>query len=157
MKCNCCFLLLLVWLFAACKDSSNAVGDTASKEQVNSYVVPKPGTVVATMEQAIANDDLNKRKFKVSVIADEHSDVGIYKVKLEYGFNINETTIELPEWTEGVVLKPLLEKAEEQNYFKIGFGAGDGKFRELYDVKADQSGTVSLKKTTGYYSTPANN
>ncbi len=114
---------------------------------------PVAGTIVDRLEQRIKEDQLNDAYYRVSVISTDSSAQGVYLLKLEYGFNSNETTITLPKWHEGVQLKPVLKAGPEPYQCLIGFSAEDDRFHEYYEA-VSESGSIRLKQTTGYYPTP---
>lgn len=111
--------------------------------------VPEAGTVVDSLVQKIEHDPLNKREFKVRILATNSSATGLYNLELTYGYNFNSTEIVLPAWTDGVILLPQIRAAEEPYQCFIGFDAGDGVFRELYKVSND-NGTLRLRQTMSY-------
>jgi hypothetical protein len=145
------FLCLMV-AFAGCRSNEHADKQDHQKKVTQQWNPPPAGTVVDKFQERVAEDNLNEKYFRITVISTEDSKAGAYLLKLEYGFNINETTIDLPKWTNGTVLKPVLKKGAETYSCLLGFDTGDGQFRELYSIKA-QGGDVTLKQTKGYYQT----
>lgn len=143
------FLLLL----AAChQDNSPGRNQSSATGNVKQWQPPASGATVATYKERVTEDKLNEKYFTVTVKATENSSEGKYQVKLEYGFNINETDIQLPEWNHGVVLKPMLTKGKSPYHCLLGFDTGDGQFHELYEINAE-GGDIRLKQTKGYYKT----
>ncbi len=144
------FLLLLL---AACHQGNSPGGNGPSGTgTVKQWQPPAPGVIVATYKERVTEDKLNEKYFKVTVTATESSSEGKYQLKLEYGFNINETDIQLPEWNQGVVLKPVLTGGKSPYHCFLGFDTGDGQFHELYEINAE-GGDIRLKQTKGYYKT----
>lgn len=115
-----------------------------------SWTPPATGVVVDEYKEAIPEDKLNDAFFKVIVIATEISDAGHFDLKLEYGGNKNETTIDLPKLNRGVVLKPVLKKGEGKYECILGFDAGDGVFKPLYLISVKDK-NIKLKQTNYYY------
>lgn len=111
---------------------------------------PAAGTTVAEYKERVTEDNLNEKYFRVTVKTTDLSPEGAYLLKLEYGYNINETDIRLPEWNKGTILKPVLKKGDGAYHCLLGFDAGDGRFRELYLINAE-GGNIRLKQTKGYY------
>jgi hypothetical protein len=111
---------------------------------------PAAGATVTEYKERVTDDNLNEKYFRVTVIATESSKEGTYRLKLEYGFNINETEVHLPEWNKGVTLKPLLKKGDGNYHCLLGFDTGDGQFRELYTINAE-GGDIRLKQPKGYF------
>jgi hypothetical protein len=144
--------LYLMFAFAGCRPNERADKQDHQKNVTQQWNPPPAGTVVDKFQERVAEDNLNEKYFRITVIATEESKAGAYLLKLEYGFNINETTIDLPKWTNGTVLKPVLKKGAGAYSCLLGFDTGDGQFRELYAIKA-QGGDVTLKQTKGYYQT----
>lgn len=144
--------LCLVIAIAGCgqTDTSEQKKDKEQIPSVASWNPPPAGTVVDKIQERITEDNLNEKYFRVEVLTTENSKAGSYLLKLEQGFNKNETTIDLPKWTGGTVLKPVLQKGAEKYSCIIGFDTGDGQFHELYQVKTD-GGNLKLKQTKGYY------
>ncbi len=122
---------------------------------VSRWQPPAAGSVVDKQEQRITEDNLNESYFRVSVISTDSSKAGVYNLKLEYGYNINEVPIGLPAWTGNAVLKPVLRQGTGKYHCLVGFDTGDGQFRELYEVTV-VNGTVKFKQTHGYYSDKGN-
>lgn len=120
------------------------------QEVLKTWNPPPAGTIVDKAEERITEDRLNEQYFRVTVTSTETSKEGSFLLKLEYGFNINETTVDLPKWTKGVVLKPVLKKGAGHYHGLLGFDTGNGQFRELYDISV-KNGNVVLKQTKGYY------
>jgi hypothetical protein len=141
----------LMFALAGCHQPSPP--EQKDKEQVtpaSTWTPPPAGTVVDQIKERITEDNLNEKYFSVVVVATENSKTGSYLLKLEQGFNKNETIIDLPKWTGGATLKPVLQKGTEKYSCIIGFDTGDGQFHEFYQVKAE-GGNLKLKQTTGYY------
>lgn len=144
-------LLCLILAFVACQQNKHT--DKQDRKKVTQQWNPPPaGTIIDKFQERVTEDNLNEKYFRVTVISTEESKAGTYLLKLEYGFNINETTIDLPKWTNGAVLKPALKKGAGIYSCLLGFDTGDGQFRELYEIKA-KGGDISLKQTKGYYPT----
>ncbi|KAA5536983.1 hypothetical protein F0919_04750 [Taibaiella lutea] len=145
-------LFFLVFPAASCVNSTNETTkeqpSSASKLQL--WNPPAAGVVVDECKEAIPEDKLNNAFFKVIVIATEISDIGHFDLKLEYGANKNETTIDLPKLNRGTILKPVLKKGEKKYECILGFDEGDGVFRELYLVSVDNK-NIKLKQTRYYY------
>jgi hypothetical protein len=145
-------VLCLMFVLAACKQNEQTDKQDHQKNTTQQWNPPPAGTAVDKFQERVAEDNLNEKYFRITVVSTEESKEGSYLLKLEYGFNINETTIDLPKWTKGTILKPILKKGPEQYSCLLGFDIGDGQFRELYLIKAN-SGDISLKQTKGYYQT----
>jgi len=146
------FLLLLV---TACAGCSQHAGDAPAKEQaakaqVVSWQPPAAGAVVAEYKEDIAEDRLNKAVFRVLVEATPQSKEGHYLLHLEYGGNKNEAPLDLPKWTPGVVLKPVVKGKGGKYECEIGFDTGDGVFKPYYEVTVEKK-DIKLKQVTGYY------
>ncbi|WP_118951432.1 hypothetical protein [Taibaiella helva] len=141
----CCLLSL-----AACSGTATDPASPKTTMATAPWQPPAAGAEVARYKERVKEDQLNEKYFRVTVIATEASAEGLFRVKLEYGFNINETDVQLPEWTPGVVLKPVLQKAAGDYHCLLGFDAGDGIFHELYEIRAE-NGNVRLKQTKGYF------
>lgn len=142
----CCFLAL------GCQSPDTKQPAAQAVAQKTVWQPPAPGTVVDRYQERITEDKLNEKYFRVSVLATDRSKEGHFNLKLEYGFNINEVEVDLPQWTGGAVLKPLLQKGAGTYHCILGFDAGDGRFRELYEIKAE-NGDVRMKQIRGYYMT----
>lgn len=140
------FLLLM----AACSGPENRPSAAKGTVAAVQWEPPAPGAKVAQYAARVKEDNLNEKYFRVTVLATEASKEGSFNLKLEFGYNINETDIQLPQWTPGVVLKPLLQQAEGAYHCLLGFDAGDGVFHELYDIRAE-NGNVRMKQTKGYF------
>ncbi len=123
--------------------------NTATADVVQ-WAPPAPGNVVDQLEKRIEEDKLNKKYFRVSVWSNAESVKGQYTLKLEYGFNINERDIQLPQWPGKVILRPVIKEGPDKYHCYIGFEAGDNQFHELYEVKVT-NGNISLKQTHRYY------
>lgn len=136
-------------LTAACQepDTMTSPSQTDTVKQV--FTVPPAGTVVDSLVQEIADDALNKRVFKVRILATSASATGLFNLELTYGHNFNSTEIVLPAWTDDVILMPQIRADSVPYQCLIGFDAGDGIFRELYKVSSD-NGTLRLKQTMSY-------
>lgn len=145
-------LPLLLIVLAGC-GQQNTQEQPGKKELKSQWQPPAAGTVVAKVEERITEDELNEKYFRVEVIATADSKDGNYNLKLAQGFNENETTIDLPKWVGGVILKPVLKKGDKKYSCDIGFDTGDGQFRELYQVRVNGEGNITLKQTRGYYQT----
>ncbi|WP_118972331.1 hypothetical protein [Taibaiella koreensis] len=143
-------LFFSLLLLAACSGTKTDPATSKAPATVQQWQPPATGAQVAQYKERVKEDNLNEKYFRITVIATEASPEGNFKLKLEYGFNINETDIMLPEWTPGVVLKPVLQKAEGDYHCLLGFEAGDGIFHELYDIRAE-NGNVRMKQTKGYF------
>ena len=126
--------------------------DGSSAVQVQ-WQPPAAGDIVTQYKERVAEDNLNEKYFRITVIATEDSKAGSYRLKLEYGFNINETEVRLPEWNKGVILKPVLKKGNGNYHCLLGFDTGDGEFHELYTIDAG-GGDIRMKQTKGYYKSP---
>jgi len=134
----------------SCKSGSPEKSEKPAAVQEATWEPPAAGTEVARYTERVKEDKLNEKYFRVIVKATPDSRSGNFLLRLEYGFNINETAIDLPAWTGNAVLKPVLQKGEGAYHCLLGFDAGDGQFRELYDIRVD-NGDVRLKQTKGYY------
>lgn len=115
-----------------------------------SWTPPAAGTEVARYQEKIHGDNLNESYFKVVIRSTENSAKGAYTARLDYGQNSNETAIELPQWHNGVIVKPVLKKADGDYHLLLGFDTGDGQFHELYEISVENK-NIRLKQTTGYY------
>lgn len=145
------FLFLLFITASSCSNNSAPSKDTENNKTVqNTWTPPAAGTTVAKLEEKIATDKLNNTYFRVEIISTETSKEGHYNVKLEYGFNKNETTIDLPALPANAILKPVLQKGTEAFHCILGFDTGDGKFNELYQISVTD-GDIKMKQTKGYY------
>lgn len=144
--------LYLMFAFAGCRSNEHANKQDHQKNVTQQWNPPLAGTIVDKFQERVTEDNLNEKYFRITVISTEDSKAGAYLLKLEFGFNINETTIDLPKWTNGTILKPVLKKGVGAYSCLLGFDTGDGQFRELYAIKA-QDGDVTLKQTKGYYQT----
>jgi hypothetical protein len=144
--------LFLIFALAGCRQNEDTDKQEHQKNVTQQWNPPPAGTVVDKFQERVTEDKLNEKYFRITVMATEESKAGSYLLKLEYGFNINETTIDLPKWTNGTVLKPVLKKGPGVYSCLLGFDTGDGQFRELYEIKG-KGGDVSLKQTKGYYQT----
>jgi hypothetical protein len=131
----------------ACNAGSKPVAQQAGGQA--QWQPPAAGASVAEYKERVTDDNLNEKYFRVTVIATEKSKEGAYRLKLEYGFNINETEVQLPEWNKAV-LQPVLKKGEGNYHCLLGFDTGDGQFHELYMINAE-GGDIRLKQTKGYY------
>jgi hypothetical protein len=142
-------------LLSGCNNTEVGVNDHA-KETVKSPLAgwqpPAAGTVVDKYEERVTEDQLNEKYFRVTVKSMDKSKEGEYALKLEYGFNINETTITFPKWTNNIALRPIVKGGQEKYSCLIGFDAGDGEFHELYEVKA-LNGDITFKQIRAYYQT----
>ena len=142
-------LLCLFPLVIGCNTGNAPATEPSVAKQVQ-WQPPAAGATVTEYKERVTDDPLNEKYFKVIVIATEGSREGSYKLKLEYGFNMNETEVKLPEWTKGVALQPVLKKGEGNYHCLLGFDTGDGEFHELYTINAE-GGDIRLKQTKGYY------
>lgn len=139
------------WFIAGCgQKASEPATATQAVQPGNAWHPPAAGQVVAQYEERITGDQLNEKYFRVTVLATEGSAEGRYRLRLGYGFNINEADVGLPRWTGNAVLKPVLRKAAGPYHCILGFDAGDGEFHELYDIDAG-TGDVHFKKIRAYY------
>lgn len=116
-----------------------------------SWNPPAAGTVVAKYEERFNKDNLNEAYFRVIVRATDSSKSGHFAVEMDGGENKNETEIDLPKWTPGSVLKPVLKKGDSTYECLLGFDAGDGQFKDLYLIKADDKKSITMKQIKGYY------
>lgn len=146
-KILCGFALLLL---TGCAEKQTEAGNKTEKEVVQQWQPPATGTVVAQYQKRIGEDKLNVKYFKVEMISTDNSKAGEYLMKFAYGFNANEKTVELPKWTEGTVLKPVIKEGLGDYACLVGFEANDNQFHELYEVKVI-NGDISVKQTRGYY------
>ncbi len=148
-------LLLAAALFSCSEkntsDKQDAVDTQKKTTEISMWQPPKAGTVIDKVQERITEDKLNEKYFRVTVTATDESKKGTYALKLEHGFNSNETTIDMPEWVGGAVLKPVLKKGPDKYNCIVGFDTGDGEFHELYQVKVNDKGSITLKQTKGYY------
>lgn len=144
--------LCLMSALAGCRQNERPVNQDHQENVSQQWSPPPEGTVVDKFQERVTEDNLNEKYFRITVISTKESKAGAYLLKLEYGFNINETTIDLPKWTGGTVLKPVLKKGAGTYSCLLGFDTGDGQFRELYAIRA-KGGDVTLKQTKGYYQT----
>lgn len=144
------FLLGCLLFLAACTGTTTDPAAPETAVAAKPWQPPAPGAEVARYKERVKEDQLNEKYFRVTVIATDASPEGNFRLKLEYGFNINETDIMLPEWTPGVILKPVLQKGTGDYHCLLGFDAGDGIFHELYEIRAE-NGNVRLKQTRGYF------
>lgn len=145
------FLLLFTWYSCASDTTSVQEPKQATSIKRASWQPPASGTVVAQYQKRITEDHLNEKYFRVTVTTTELSSEGEYNLKLESGFNINETKVELPKWTDGIIVKPVLKEGPEKYHCLLGFDIGDGQFHEMYEIK-DNDGNIKLKQIKGYYS-----
>lgn len=144
--------LYAVLFLSACGGGSRAEksADDVTVVMSDRWQPPAAGTQVAGYKERVTEDDLNEKYFRVSVITTDSSAKGHYRLKLEYGYNINETEITLPEWTDEIIVKPVLQKGNGPYQCLLGFDTGDGVFRELYLISAG-GGDIRLKQTQRYY------
>lgn len=131
-------------------DETDKEHNVSSASNLKSWNPPAAGTIVDEYKEAIPEDKLNNAFFKVAVVSTEISDVGHFDLKLEYGANKNETTIDLPKLNRGTILKPVLKKGEGKYECILGFDEGDGVFRQLYLISVDNK-NIKLKQTNYYY------
>jgi hypothetical protein len=145
-------LFFLMILVTGCMNSTEETDKehTSSVNKLESWNPPAAGTVIDEYKEAIPEDKLNNAFFKVAVVATETSNTGHFDLKLEYGGNQNETTIDLPELKRETILKPVLKKGEKKYECIVGFDAGDNVFRELYLVSVDNK-NIKLKQIKHYY------
>lgn len=148
------YLLFFIALFTS--GCVNSVDETnkdhnAATHKIESWNPPPAGTVIDEYKEAIPEDKLNNAFFRVAVIATETSNNGHFDLELEYGANINETTVDLPKLKRGIILKPLLKKGTAKYECLLGFDGGDGVFKEYYLISVDKK-NIKLKKTHYYYS-----
>lgn len=149
------FLLLAFFVvFQSCSaDSKSKQNNEKENSQPKStWQPPVSGTVVDSFVEKVAEDKLNNSYFRVVVETTAESKNGNYTLKLEYGYNKNETTIDLPKWYKGIILKPVLKAGENKYECELGFDAGDGVFKEFYQIKVEK-GDIKLKQIKGYYTT----
>ncbi len=144
-------LPLLVVAMWGCGQQNTPEEIKKEKKSVSQWQPPAAGTGVAKVEERITEDKLNEKYFRVEAIATADSKNGNYDLRLAHGFNTNETSIDLPKWVGGVVLKPVLKKGDKKYSCDIGFDTGDGQFHELYQVRVNEQGNITLKQTRGYY------
>jgi len=130
-------------------DKTDKEHDTSVSKN-GSWNPPAAGAVVGEYKEAIPEDKLNNAFFKVTIVATETSNEGHFDLRLEYGGNKNETTIDLPQLGRGTILKPVLKKGEGKHECLLGFDEGDGVFRQLYLVSVDNK-NIKLKQTNYYY------
>ena len=142
------FLLLTLW--SCNSDKPGAVKEQAAADKSSLWKPPAAGAVVARYQERVTEDQLNEKYFRVTATTTKRSREGEFQLKLEYGFNINETSIELPQWTGDTIPKPVVRKAEGQYHCQLGFDTGNGQFHELYDIRAE-NGNVRMKQTKGYF------
>lgn len=150
-------ILPVLWLvvMAACSQQKGKdAPEGPQKEAIKSWDPPAAGTVVDKIEERITEDELNNTYFRVTLSTTATSKAGHYTLKLEHGFNINETDIDLPKWVGGATVKPVLQKGAGKYSCLVGFDAGDGQFHELYQVTVN-SGSIALKQTKRYYEVPS--
>ncbi len=145
------FLILLLATTAlfSCGEATGVSSTPASHAKIT-WQPPASGTVIDSFQERITEDKLNEIYFKVSVISTETSKNGSYNLKLEYGYNINETTLDLPEWPDHTVLRPVLQQGKEKYQCLVGFDPGDGAFRPLYEVRVIDK-NIRMKQTHQYY------
>jgi len=141
--------LFLILCLLSCQ-SNTAPSEQVSAPVIHTWTPPAAGEKVAQWEERITEDQLNESYFRVSVISTPGSAEGHYQLSLEYGFNVNETELNLPKWPEQTVLKPLLKQGEDRYQCRIGFDPGDGIFRPLYLVTVVNK-NIRLKQTHQYY------
>ena len=147
------FLLFpVVMLFLlSCNDTkveSANVEVVETTKHIN-WTPPAPGELVAEFKEKIQDDPLNDTYFEVSILSTDISKEGMYELVLGYGKNINTTTLEMPKWKEGIVLKPAIQKGEKKLQCYIGFIAEDSLFHEFYKVSAEDK-NIRLKQTKAY-------
>lgn len=142
-------LLLATTSLMSCSDATDSSSAPSSNVTVT-WQPPTSGTVIDSLQERITEDKLNEIYFKVSVISSEASKNGSYNLKLEYGYNINETTLDLPEWPNHTILRPVLQQGREKYQCLVGFDPGDGEFRPLYEVRVIDK-NIRMKQTHQYY------
>ena len=92
------YLLFFIALFTTgCINSTEETDKdhTSTANKIESWIPPPTGTVIDEYKEAIPEDKLNNAFFRVAVLATETSNKGHFDIKLEYGANKNETTIDL--------------------------------------------------------------
>lgn len=115
----------------------------------NNWIPPEPGVIIAEYKEQVLSDKLNDTYFLVQILSTDISKDGLFDLVLGYGQNINTTTLELPQWENGIVLKPAIEKGEKELQCYIGFVAEDTLFHEFYKVSAEDK-DIRLKQTKSY-------
>lgn len=140
-------LLAIVTLAFGCntKTKENKVTTTAT------WNPPVAGTVIDKYEEKVTEDKINDIYFRVIVKATDSSKYGHFAITLERGGNKNETDFDLPKWNKGIILKPVLKKGNKPYECFLGFDAGDGVFKDFYQIKVDEKKSIVMKQTTGYY------
>lgn len=154
------FLLSLLF-FTAC--NSNPSADAGNGETSASWTPPASGTVVASDSMKI-EDKLNDFYFAVKLTTSHNNDKPgnnygfIYDVDAHFGPNDAMSEITMPKG--GKNLKPVLQKAEDEEYgYILGFipsrqMGGDGKtFQPYYLVRAVKAGmhtSIEIKALKQY-------
>lgn len=143
--------ILFLPFLLSCQSESIKTEQTVHQEPPGpQWEIPPAGTVVAEYSERIKEDKINESYFKVQIIATNKSNEGKYDLHLNYGKNENKTTLELPEWLDGIVLKPALKKGSEPYQCFIGFEANDNKFHEFFEVKVENK-DIKMNQTRAYY------
>jgi hypothetical protein len=142
-------LIALVLVISGCNSKPTEV--KVKTKPLTSWNPPHAGIVVDKYEEKIEEDKLNNAYFKVILTSTDSSKAGHYLVQLEKGVFVNKTDVDLPKWTNGVVLKPILKKGEKPYQCLLGFDVGDGNFKDFYLIKLNEKGDIVMKQTVGYY------
>ena len=98
-------------------------------EEVSDFILPPPGTIVAS-DSTVIKDGLNNFHFKVRVETNEHTRKGTYTIVVEYGPNEKSSMFTLPKGGERLPVS--IKKGDEYEYI-VGF-TYQGKFYEYYQV-----------------------
>ena len=126
------YLFVLSLMLVACGE--------AKKESVPVKDFPVPGTVVASAEMPVEEEQLNKYIFSVKVIADSAVASGVYDVDADFGPNLAVGQFTLPKGMEQV--KPEIRKGKEKYSYIIGFRMpGDTTFNEYFEVTCEKKQT----------------
>lgn len=142
------FLALLMGCHSKPKEIEASKQEPVTLKQ--QWTPPAPGEIVAEYSEKIEENRLNDAYFKVIIRSTENSKNGIFDLELIYEQNENTTTLELPEWTDGIVLKPVIKKGENQYECLIGFEAGTHEFLEFYIVVIEDK-NIRMTQTRIYY------
>lgn len=144
--------LFVATILLSCNSPSGMADDSAPEtvETRPNWQPPAAGTVVDQLKERISEDPLNEAYFEVRITSTEESENGRYNLLLAYGQNRNETELELPEWVDDAPLKPMLQAGSGKYHYFVGFDPGDGRFRELYEIKVVDK-NIKMRQTQRYY------
>ncbi len=118
----------------------SCTGSADNKNENGPHGMPRPGTVVATMQETVLDDTLNHTKCTVKVIADSLIERGVYDVEAGYGPNSASGKFTMPKGGEDLI--PILRKGNMPCSFIIGFKvAKDTTFYDYFEVICTRTAT----------------